>query len=77
MMDREYDIGQLVLFHERISDTNTLPVIGWITDKRFVEEEGMKYSIEWADGFYDNWYNQVEVGKYVTSIKRYARSLHK
>lgn len=76
-MDKEYDIGQLVLFHERISDTNTLPVVGWIVNKFVDDENIIRYTIEWADDFYDNYYSQVDVDKYVMNIKRYARSLHK
>ena len=76
-MDKEYDIGQLVLFHEQISDTNTLPVIGWIVNKYFDEDNKLLYTIEWTDGFCDNFYSQREVKVYITNFKRYARSLHK
>lgn len=76
-MAKQYDIGQLVLFEERISDTALLPIVGWIVNKYFDEDNLLMYTIEWADGFCDNFYRQSEVDAYVTTLKRYARSLHK
>ena len=76
-MDREYNIGQLVLFNERISDTMLLPILGWIVNKYFDEYNKLLYTIEWTDGFCDNFYSQREVKEYITNFKRYARSLHK
>ena len=76
-MDKEYDIGQLVLFNERTSDTMLFPVLGWIVNKFVDDTDIIRYTIEWADDFYDNYYSQVDVDKYVTSLKDYARSLHK
>jgi hypothetical protein len=76
-MDKEYDIGQLVLFNERISDTKLFPILGWIVDKSVDDTDIIRYTIEWADCFCDNHYSQVDVDLYATNFKEYARSLHK
>jgi hypothetical protein len=64
----EYDIGELVFHVNTFTNTNT---IGLIVDKR--EDDGrITYSIDWADGYRDDNYNEREVEIYVNNARKYA-----
>jgi hypothetical protein len=65
---KEYDIGELVLHVNTFTEINT---IGFISDKR--EDDGtITYSIDWADDYRDDNYNEREVEIYVNNATKIA-----
>ena len=75
-MENELDIGDIVLCIEKYAD-KPYKVFGWITDKYVDDENDIRYSIEWADGFFERNYNEREVGGYLENLNNEQRSLHK
>ena len=78
-MENELDIGDIVLCIERSpnSSLNDYKVFGWIVDKYVDDENEIRYSIEWADGFSERNYNEREVDGYLENLNNEQRSLHK
>lgn len=65
---QEYDIGELVLHIDKFDNKK---IFGLITDKR--EDDGtITYSIDWADDYRDDNYNEREVEIYVNNARKYA-----
>ncbi len=65
---QEYDIGELVLYVNTFTKINT---IGVVSDKR--EDDGtITYSIDWADDYRDDNYNEREVEIYVNNATKIA-----
>jgi hypothetical protein len=63
----EYDIGDIVLH----IDPKGIKTIGVICDKR--EDDGdIKYSIDWADGYRDDYYGHVQVTNYINNVTMLA-----
>jgi hypothetical protein len=63
---KEYDIGELVLYVDTFTKINT---IGIISDKR--EDDGtITYSIDWADEYREDNYNESEVKGYINNLTK-------
>lgn len=80
IMEHEYEIGHVVLFHEWkngiINGILIRTFVGWVTDKYVDDENILRYTIEWNDGFVDNFYDQKDVDTYTQNLVEYERSLH-
>lgn len=75
-MENELDIGDIVLCIEKYAD-KPYKVFGWIVNKYVDDQDDIRYSIEWADGFSEINYNEREVGGYIENLNNEQRSLHK
>ena len=76
-MEKELDIGDILLCIEEERGDKPYKVFGWIVDKYVDDENEIRYSIEWADGFFERNYNEREVSGYLENLNNEQRSLHK